>query len=508
MDTQKIRDLIDKVIGKDGPLRVPAYWMGKVLKEMVGHITELKKQMDSSVLELKHLLNSKLGITQEYTYDRLKELKDKNILIPGQEYVISDYVPFFRQSYEWIEDVLAPQGRIFIKAITNNSFDENVILIRDGKEYFCKYCFDRKPLDFNWCPEEYEFDLIVAERSGQGYRRGQVGYVSREDLEFWLKKYPRGYTFYASGFGGPNNANLSLAVRAEDGKPYVLQRNGSDGQLVEAIPEFGPVKKYGNDDYRGIIYELVYKDEPKRFPYDPLHFIYFTEEFSGVKVEKGNPIRNLLGSSIYIGDNISAVNTPGTYYSQPQRKLPLIYIEGFRVTTGPLAKLCRIYIGQNCSKIIAKMSYGGSLYIEGNCTNINLRFVNVNIAASSSNIYIPWPVQNLNLIGNCTNITVRNSSYQNISADPLVMPCSIEVNSSKNLDLDLNLQALPKANVVVCPLQLTEKTTISLKDTAESNFDGCLFIGRDSKSNIIQWNPADFVDAVDVEEQIVETVEE
>lgn len=100
MDTQKIRDLIDKVIGKTGPLRVPAYWMGKVLKEMVGHITELKKQMDSSILELKHLLNSKLGITQEYTYEQLKELKSKNMLIPGQEYVISDYKPFFRQSYE------------------------------------------------------------------------------------------------------------------------------------------------------------------------------------------------------------------------------------------------------------------------------------------------------------------------------------------------------------------------------------------------------------------------
>lgn len=111
MAFDKINNLIDKVIGKDGPLKVPAYWMGKVLKEMVGHITEskkqmishiteLKKQMDSSVLELKHLLNSKLGITQEYTYEQLKELKNKNMLIPGQEYVITDYKPFFRQSYE------------------------------------------------------------------------------------------------------------------------------------------------------------------------------------------------------------------------------------------------------------------------------------------------------------------------------------------------------------------------------------------------------------------------
>lgn len=34
MDTQKLYDLIDKVIGKKGPLRVPAYWMRNVLNSI------------------------------------------------------------------------------------------------------------------------------------------------------------------------------------------------------------------------------------------------------------------------------------------------------------------------------------------------------------------------------------------------------------------------------------------------------------------------------------------
>lgn len=433
----------------------------------------------------------------EYTYDELKKLKDKGMLIPGQKYLINDYKPFFRQSSEWVESASDDaKGKIIIKAITQYEFDERVLLIRGGLQYHCKYCFDRNPLGFNWCPREHEWEIIreplPTGSSLMEYRKAGPSSM----LNDLITNAGNRYIFYMDGASA-----IRRAVKVEDGTLYEVVNTSNLTSLNRTVDNYV-------DGYRGIIYELVYEDEPKRLPYDPFHFVYFTEEFSGVKVEAKYPIVNLLGSSIYIGDNISGVNTPGTYYNQPQRKLPLIQITGLRGVTSPLTKLCRIYIGQNCSKIIANMSYGGSLYIEGNCTNVYLRFVNANISANSSRIYIQWPVQSLNLIGTCTDVTIRNSSYMNISADPLVMPCNIEVNSSKNLDLDLNLQALPKANVVVCPLQLTEKTTISLKDTAESNFDGCLFIGRDSNSNIMQWNPADVVDAVDVEEQIVENVEE
>lgn len=58
MDTQKIRDLIDKVIGKDGPLRVPAYWMHKLLKDTVDWAGEKFGKLDTKVDELETNLNT------------------------------------------------------------------------------------------------------------------------------------------------------------------------------------------------------------------------------------------------------------------------------------------------------------------------------------------------------------------------------------------------------------------------------------------------------------------
>lgn len=46
MDTQKIRDLIDKVIGKDGPLRAPAYWIQKLFHSIVDEIKKLINKTD------------------------------------------------------------------------------------------------------------------------------------------------------------------------------------------------------------------------------------------------------------------------------------------------------------------------------------------------------------------------------------------------------------------------------------------------------------------------------
>lgn len=46
MSKEKLNNLIDKVIGKDGPLRVPAYWMRKVLKNIGDSINDVEKNLD------------------------------------------------------------------------------------------------------------------------------------------------------------------------------------------------------------------------------------------------------------------------------------------------------------------------------------------------------------------------------------------------------------------------------------------------------------------------------
>lgn len=45
MDASKLHDLIDKVIGKSGPLRTPAWWMRRVLQTIVDFI----ESVDSSI---------------------------------------------------------------------------------------------------------------------------------------------------------------------------------------------------------------------------------------------------------------------------------------------------------------------------------------------------------------------------------------------------------------------------------------------------------------------------
>ena len=87
MDTQKLYDLIDKVIGKKGPLRVPAYWMRRVLNSIVKKseqdianasksitnsvtksLTAIEKQLNELTNEVKTKLDvlSPLVLTDKY----------------------------------------------------------------------------------------------------------------------------------------------------------------------------------------------------------------------------------------------------------------------------------------------------------------------------------------------------------------------------------------------------------------------------------------------------------
>lgn len=52
MNASKLRDLIDKVIGKNGPLRVPAWWMRGILQTIVDSVESVASsvpKVDSSM---------------------------------------------------------------------------------------------------------------------------------------------------------------------------------------------------------------------------------------------------------------------------------------------------------------------------------------------------------------------------------------------------------------------------------------------------------------------------
>ena len=69
MSKEKLNNLIDKVIGKVGPLRVPAYWMNKLFKDVVGSISsvadrvnKVEKNLGSTKTKLEIYVNEKVAV--------------------------------------------------------------------------------------------------------------------------------------------------------------------------------------------------------------------------------------------------------------------------------------------------------------------------------------------------------------------------------------------------------------------------------------------------------------
>lgn len=90
MDTQKLHDLIDKVIGKDGPLRTPAYWMRRVLNKIVGHVDD---KVAEARAKIDKELQGKLDRAISLTYKEFYDMHWAGEGIEGAYYHIRDYTP-------------------------------------------------------------------------------------------------------------------------------------------------------------------------------------------------------------------------------------------------------------------------------------------------------------------------------------------------------------------------------------------------------------------------------
>lgn len=60
MSKEKLNNLIDKVVGKDGPLRVPAYWMNKLFKEIGNSINNVEKSLGRLKTRLEAYVDEKV----------------------------------------------------------------------------------------------------------------------------------------------------------------------------------------------------------------------------------------------------------------------------------------------------------------------------------------------------------------------------------------------------------------------------------------------------------------
>lgn len=126
METKGIKDLIDKVIGNEGPLRVPAYWLRKVLHSIIKYIDTL---VNSLRAELKTNINSKLDSVICVTYKEFYEMHRNGKGKEGQCYCITDYKPTVSRHQPDVK--IRPNNDIEIKIYINYS-----------KSYFIEH-FDR-----------------------------------------------------------------------------------------------------------------------------------------------------------------------------------------------------------------------------------------------------------------------------------------------------------------------------------------------------------------------------
>jgi hypothetical protein len=60
MDTKKLYELIDKVIGKSGPLRTPAWWMQQVLKDIMKYCDNIKTDITKELTIIKASISKTL----------------------------------------------------------------------------------------------------------------------------------------------------------------------------------------------------------------------------------------------------------------------------------------------------------------------------------------------------------------------------------------------------------------------------------------------------------------
>ena len=105
--------------------------------------------------------NSKYSIIP-ITYDELKQLRDTNMLVPGQQYRITDYVTTVA-NYNNAWSAGHPFD-IIVTADSNNKLNEDTRAIqREGDEYFkesklesweLKYCLDNDSTRFDWAADE------------------------------------------------------------------------------------------------------------------------------------------------------------------------------------------------------------------------------------------------------------------------------------------------------------------------------------------------------------------
>lgn len=472
MDTQKLHDLIDKVIGKSGPLRTPAWWMRRVLRSLIDFINDVKaeilKAMDAMRKEF-------VGIERGYTYAELKQLKDAGRLVPGQRYVMTDY----RFTASLIPPSLDPEVKLtagnrtmetllILTASSQSEFDRKALFKQQDRGYneigWCEvdYIFDRVSSHL-WCLAAYELNPMYAVNTGTG-----------EEMHLELLRVEKRSGSYRMYYRDVDNDKeyyygIDMVSRASLPNTMLLKNDENSNLLYIKVT---PDKSV--DPYRGIIVRMV---NPERhidvpFDYTDANISFSLETPFGLESVSDKPVVDNYGRNqrnvrirklVYDGYYFFPVLCQeGGYHVDMEIAHYAIISDGFVTLTGyshhvsVTTPYCKLHNVTNCH-------IGGAA--SGNTFNGWKTICNVKDSTFNLGLLCPT-------IEDSTNIKVEYSK----GIAP--WPCTISVGKNSGL-VEIKLEKR--------------------------------YVGKDSNGNIRQWNPADFVDAVEPEEQTVEqseTVEE
>lgn len=466
MDTQKLHDLIDKVIGKTGPLRTPAWWMRRVLLEVEGCFSKVGIAIDAvrrfcynEILNLesrmKVMVANCLKSTPEYTYAELKQLSDTNKLIPGQKYILTDY----RLTVSLKDDKLGGSvyasdsfGHITLTAKSTSSFYQSALLYHTSNNAYnveVLYYFYRTS-GYAWCLGASEVQKLTVEHNGENVELE----VDEYDRDAFGNQYLKYKTKNGESFGKiPFNTSLKV------GKEVRFTSNAASSFAVKVVSF--------EDPYRGIIVRYYDPVSCVELPCDPNVTMDFSIELYGAE------------SKQIINKKIVSLGTKNTvikpyYYknntnNQSHYAIPRIAIYG-----GTLSGYK--YIGNNCTNIRIgnEPESQGSFKIDDNCKHIFMY--------DCGDIHIPSNSSNLLLHGSHA-VFHTDSGVSNVTLHSIG---NVEFHGYCN---NTRLSAVNKA-VSLCVFSVNNHEIVFEQD-------GVYFIAKDSNGNIRQWNPADYVDAID-----------
>lgn len=81
MAKETLQALIDRVIGKDGILRVPAWWVRRLFSELLGYadtaIESAKEHTDTAVNDIRAEINKAIIANEEVIAAALNDLNDR-----------------------------------------------------------------------------------------------------------------------------------------------------------------------------------------------------------------------------------------------------------------------------------------------------------------------------------------------------------------------------------------------------------------------------------------------